>query len=239
MGQRRVKRLQSELEAGHGTQRTREWMRNQIKEINSAIQGTRQYSKSGKRYKSKTQNYIAKQVTRLARAVNDVAPRYTVSGDSFEVTQRELRRASVNLPAAYTKKEVQIFYRATQKIWQQEGVNPNRRNEAILDHYNAIRQQNNLSPLRLDELIDYVLKATEVAQRQQTIDPSDYMTDEETEAFNAAQREDNADADAGSPPGIGQAIVNDIQDALNSLGIMADNIVTSQQVEDFILSTRG
>ena len=50
-------------------------------------------------------------------------------------TQMQLNAASVNAESMYTKAEVQVFYRATQKAWQREGVSIKERNMAILEYY--------------------------------------------------------------------------------------------------------
>ena len=120
-GQRRIERLQDLISYDNTSERIRNWAEQQLKEITSAMQGTRQYSKSGKRYKSKTESYIKGQISRL-EAVISATPLYNVIGDSFAITQSELNRASVGLPSAYTKTEVSLFYRATQKIWQKKGI---------------------------------------------------------------------------------------------------------------------
>ena len=230
-GQRRVERLEAVIKAGNTSQRVRDWAKTQVREIKSAMQGTRQYSKSGKRYKSKTQGYIKKQVDRLSAAIKEVAPRYTVAGDSFEVTQREMNRASVNAPSVYTKTEVKVFYRATQKIWQQEGVGEHNRNEAILNYYNDIRRANGLSPLRLDEIVDYILEANQRAQRMQTVEPSEYMDEEAQEFYDVATKADNADGDLGSPPGVTQKIVDDIRDAMENLFVEPTSMLFSSDTE--------
>lgn len=219
MGERRIKRLESAKTADL-SDRTKNWVNAQIREIKSAIQGTRQYSKSGKRYKSKSTSYIDKQIERLETAVKAVPQRYTYEGDSFAVTQRELNRASVKAPSIYTKQEVQLFYRATQKIWQVEGVGEHRRNEAILDYYNSIREQNGLTPLRLDEIVDYVLNANQEVQAQLAVNPFDDMDEREQQDYAEAQKNDNADGDAGSPPGIGEKVIQDIRDALDDLFVV-------------------
>ena len=221
-GQRRVERLEAVIKAEDTPQRTRNWAKAQVREIKSAMQGTRQYSKSGKRYKSKSQKYIKGQIDRLTAAVKEVAPRYTVAGDSFEVTQRELNRAMVKVPSVYTKTEAQLFYRVTQKIWQREGVGRHNRNEAILNYYNSIRRENGLSPLRLDEIVDYVLNANQRAKQLQFVSPSEPMDSEAEEFYNEAGAIDNADMEAGSPPGISQMVVNAIQDALEDLFVFPD-----------------
>lgn len=217
-----MERLQAVIKAEDTSQRVRNWASRQVKEIQSAMQGTRQYSKSGKRYKSKSQNYIKGQIDRLSAAVKEVQPRYTVAGDSFEVTQRELNRASVNAPSVYTKTEAKLFYRVTQKIWQQGNVGDHQRNEAILDYYNSIRRENGLSPLRLDEIVDYVLNANKRAQSLQEVNPREGFTEEQEQFYEEAGAVDNADAEAGSPPGITQIVVSAIQDALQDIFILPD-----------------
>ena len=230
MGERRIGRLQRSLETTT-SDRTRKWINAQIKEIKSASQGTRIVNpKTGARYKSKTEGYIAKQATRLAKAISRVPQLYTAKRDSFKVTQQQLNLGSVQGPSVYTKSEVKIFYRVTQDIWEtaeREWVKkyPNgnmekdfNRNEAILDAYNREREANGLSPIQLDELVDVVLAKNAKAQRITGIDSADFGdSDPEAKAFAEAQQQDNEDGDAGSPPGVGQKLVNEIRDSLNRL----------------------
>ena len=229
MGERRIARLQRSLETAT-TDRTRSWIKSQIKEIKSASQGTRIVNpKTGVRYKSKTEGFIAKQATRLAKAISKVPQTYTAKRDTFKVTQQQLNLASVNSPSVYTKNEVKIFYRTTQEIWEEaerEWVkkNPNgdvekdfNRNQAILDAYNREREANGLSPIQFDELVQVVIDKNEKAQRISSIDSADFDDDEEAKAFREAQQQDNEDGDAGSPPGVGQKLVNEIRDSLRKL----------------------
>lgn len=229
MGERRIARLQRSLETAT-TDRTRSWIKSQIKEIKSASQGTRIVNpKTGVRYKSKTEGFIAKQATRLAKAISKVPQTYTAKRDTFKVTQQQLNLASVNAPSVYTKNEVKIFYRTTQEIWEEaerEWVkkNPNgdvekdfNRNQAILDAYNREREANGLSPIQFDELVQVVIDKNEKAQRISSIDSADFDDDEEAKAFREAQQQDNEDGDAGSPPGVGQKLVNEIRDSLRKL----------------------
>lgn len=219
MGQRRVERLQAVIKSEETSERVRNWASRQVSEIKSAMQGTRQYSKSGKRYKSKSKNYIKGQISRLEAAVKEVAPRYTVSGDSFEVTQRELNRASVGAASSYTKKEAKIFYRATQKIWQQKGIGDHDRNQAILDHFNSIRKENGLSPLRLDEIVDYVLDANRRIQQMQDLEPQE-LTDEQKELYSEAQQGDSEDYDKNSPTSA--TVMSSIIEAMQDLYVLPD-----------------
>ena len=218
-GQRRIERLQAVLKAEDTPERIRNWASRQVREIKSAIQGTRQYSKTGKRYKSKTVNYIKGQISRLEAAVKEVAPKYTVAGDSFEVTQRELNRASVKLPSIYTKPEVQTFYQATQRIWQRENVGEHNRNEAILDYYNSIRKENGLSPLRLDQIVDYVLKANDKVRKAQKIKASDIVNSEAMEFYEASIG-DNMDGSYNSNSAATTLAIQGIRDALENLLVL-------------------
>lgn len=219
-GQRRIERLQAVVKAENTPNRVRNWATQKMKEIKSAMQGTRQYSKTGKRYRSKNENYIKGQMDRLSAAVKEVAPRYTVTGDSFEVTQRELNRASVKLPSVYTKKETQVFYRATQKIWQRECIGEHDRNEAILDHFNRIRKENGLSPMQLDEVVDYVLNANKKYGYLENVNPED-LTDPDARKFYEMQSQaDSEDASKSSP--VGQVVVAAIRDAMEKLLVLPD-----------------
>lgn len=221
-GQRRIERLETAINAEGATKRTQKWARAQIKEIKNAMQGTRYYSKTGKRYKSKTDRYISQQISRLENAVQKVAPRYTVSGDPFEVTQRELNKASAGLPSAYTKEEVKLFYRVTQKIWQREGVQgKTNRNELILDAFNREREKNGLSPLRLDEIVEYILKANKQAKKTLELDPEE-LTEEQRDLYEEATGLDNADGERPSDVIAGAYQISLIEEALDELFTMPD-----------------
>lgn len=230
MGDRRIARLRRALETAT-TDRTRSWIKSQIKEIKSASQGTRSINpKTGKRYKTKTEDYIASQGVRLAKAIAKIPQLYTAKRDTFKVTQQQLNLASVSAPSVYTKNEVKIFYRTTQEMWEEaerEWVKKNpdgnvekdfNRNEAILDAYNREREANGLSPLQLDEIVQAVLDKNEKATKIAAVDDADFDdSDPESVAFREAQQQDNEDGDAGSPPGVGQKLVNEIRDSLKKL----------------------
>ena len=218
MGQRRIERLQAVLGDENTSERVRNWAERQKKEITSAMQGTRQYSKSGKRYKSKSESYIKRQISRLEAAVKEVAPRFTSEGDSFTITQMELNRASSGEPSSYTNTETRVFYRVTQKLWQQEGVGEHDRNVAIMEHYNEKRIKNGLSPMSLEEIVDYVLSANQLVQRFQDLDPSSDMTEEQRKLYEKWQTADDADNGKTSPlSGVTARAVAVIREAMESL----------------------
>lgn len=220
-GQRRIERLEAVFKAGDASERLKNWAKNTIREIKSAMQGTRQYSNSGKRYKKKPY-YIKKQISRLESAVKEVAPRFTVAGDSFEVTQRELNKASVKAPSIYTKSEVQTFYHATQKIWQKEGVGEHNRNEAILDYFNSIRKQNELSPMRLDQIVDYVLNANKQIRTWASKTESYGEYDIEAIEFYSQSVIDGGDGDYDSNSDVTSTAIKGIRRAFRALFVLPD-----------------
>lgn len=223
MGQRRIERLQAVLGDENISERVRNWAEHQKKEITSAMQGTRQYSKTGKRYKSKSESYIKGQISRLEAAVKEVAPRFTSEGDSFAITQMELNRASVGAASSYTKIEVSTFYRATQRIWQQEGVGEHDRNIAIMEHFNEARAKKGLSPLSLEEIVEYTLNANQLVQRFQDLDPETELTEEQRKLYEKWQTSDGEDSDKTSPAsGITAKAISSIRDAMESLYTLPD-----------------
>ena len=225
-GQRRIERLQQTIRDNTVTKSTRQWAREQIREIRSAMQGTRMYSTNGKRYKTKTLKYIGQQMTRLAHAISGVKATYVAKNDPFErsfwMTQQQLNMASADKPSVYSQTEAKLLYRVTQKIWQKEGVSIQDRNQEILEYYNSIRRQNNLSMITFDDLVQYIIKANERFKDIQEVNPEEDMDDEEAKKFKEAAKADNSDAPKGSPQGIGQAVVNSIEDALEDLFVLPD-----------------
>lgn len=229
MGERRIARLQRSLETAT-TDRTRSWIKSQIKEIKSASQGTRIVNpKTGARYKSKTEAFIAKQATRLAKAISKVPQTYTAKRDTFKITEQQLNLASVEAPSVYTHTETRLFYRVMQDIWEpaeREWVRQHpdgdvkkdfNRNQAILDAYNREREANGLSPMQLDEIVQSVLDENSKAIKVASITDTDFEDDEDAQRYYEAQQQDNEDGDAGSPPGVGQKLVNEIRDSLKKL----------------------
>ena len=215
-GERRIKQLEAQLKVKDISARRADWAKTQIKEIKSAMQGTRQYSSTGRRYKTKNEDYIQKQMKRLENSISRVPARMQYKGDSFTVTQAELNKASVGQPSIYSKTETQVFYRATQKIWQKEAIGEHERNKAIVDYFNTKRAEQGMSPLSFTEIVDYVLEKykdysslIEKANRQ--------MTQEQAEEY---AKLDNEDDRTTSPTA--QAVINAIRDAFEDLITLPD-----------------
>lgn len=217
-GKRRIKRLEKAIVSESATQRTKSWAERQIANITEAIEGT--YKRSNGVTRSAGE--IAAGLTRLSKAVSQVTATYELSGDPFEVTQKEINKASVGAPSAYTKNEVKVFYRVTQEIWQngssEKKVN---RNEVILDYVNLIRKQNNLTPLTLDQVVDYIISTHGEFMKQVKIDSLKDMTPEQREAAEKAMENDNADSNQTSPITAEQAMIM-TEDAFSNLLVMPD-----------------
>ena len=212
---RRIARLEKVLNDEKTTSRNREWARRQIADIRQAQNESKlSMNIRGHRY-TQTIEQAMTGLKNLKTLVSEIEPRFTLEGDNFEVTQRELNRASVNLPSIYTKNEVKIFYRATQKIWQKKDVDVHERNEAILNYYNEIRMQNKLAPVNLNQIVDAVLKVNKEIKEQLELEPEKPMTEEQEERYSEAQKGDTADHSKNSP--IDAAPVQDVRDAMEEL----------------------
>jgi hypothetical protein len=215
--QRRIQRLQSTITDEQASAHIRDWAIRTTNKIKANMEYTKlQVNVNGKRITYELED-ARKGLEELKRNVSEVAPRYNWDefGDNFSVTQSQLNLASANKPSVYTKQEAKTFYRATQKIWQREGVGEHNRNEAILDYVNDARAGNDLSPITLDQLVQYVLDANETALSMQDLDPSEYMDVEQAEMYAKAQEGDNADNDKTSPTN--EVVARAIEDALEDL----------------------
>lgn len=104
---------------------------------------------------------------------------------SLASTSSQLNAATVGAASTYTKAEAKIFYRATQRAWDREGVKITERNQAILAYYGY----ENLADLVADVLAlnqKAVDKAQEMyTKRKQTEEQDDYA--DENDVREAAQ----------------------------------------------------
>lgn len=216
-GDRRIARLKASLESKNATTRSKRWAQEHIDRIQELKTATRRYTEEGKLDRSKTDAAVGAAMTRLAKAINEVQPRYTIEGDPFIVTQQQLNLASVKKPSIYTKDEVQTFYRATQNLWQVAGVGKHERNEAIMDKVNAERRARGVSELSFQEFVDFVLKAEEEGLTLQNIDPSEPMDDETRERFEKAQQRDHDDHERDSKEIMGPLVLSDVRNSIEAM----------------------
>lgn len=218
MGERRIKRLNAAIADANVPQRVRDWAKAQKKEIQSAIQGTRQYAKDGHRYKSKNESYIRKQLDRLTASVKKVVPNYAPPRDTFASTQQQINLASsrqTEHSSIYTREEVKIFYRIHEKLWNKSGVNERDRNRAILDALNDKRKEQGLSPISLAEAMEATIKANKQVLELQKLDPSRKLDEFSRQAYEEAQKYDDEDGAKSSPTN--SAVLTMIKGAFDAL----------------------
>ena len=218
MGERRIKRLDAAIAGENTPQRVREWAKAQKKEIQSAMQGTRQYAKDGHRYKTKNESYIRKQLDRLTSAVEKVVPNYTPPRDTFASTQQQMNLASTRLTeksSIYTREEVKLFYRIHQDLWFKPGVREQDRNKAILDALNEKRKEQGLSPISLAQAMEATINANKQALEMQKPDPRKRLDEFSRRAYEMAAKYDTDDGDRGSSTDY--SLLNLISDSFNAI----------------------
>ena len=91
---------------------TKRNIKSNIKKLKNAVNSTRTYAKStGKKIRSKEKD---------------------------NATRIEINKASVKADSIYTKYQVAVFFKVTQKAWNRPGVDPTKRYEAILKAYGKV-----------------------------------------------------------------------------------------------------
>jgi truncated hemoglobin YjbI len=193
--QRRIADLKAQLnDTANANIKSR--IRKDIKRIQRAVSNTRTYStKTGKRM------HTSKQVARGIDKLNSLLEEFPLKvprqkNKSFEVRMNMASNKSIQGPtqnskrtvgeeiSGLTKAQVQIFYRATQKAWQNVPVE--QRNEAILKYYH----QRDLEKLFNDVLSDQRNKDVEKAN-EILANPDDYTDAERKWAYEVIQDNDD------------------------------------------------
>ena len=191
--QRRIADLKAQLnDTTNASIKSR--IRKDIKRIQRAVSNTRTYStKTGKRMH--TSNQVARGIEKLSSLLEEFplkVPRQ--KNKSFEVRMNMASNKSIQGPtqnskrtvgeeiSGLTKAQVQIFYRATQKAWQNVPVE--QRNEAILKYYHQ---------RDLEKLFNDVLQRNEDVEKANEIlaNPDDYTDAEKKWAYETIQDNDD------------------------------------------------
>ena len=191
--QRRIADLKAQLnDTTNASIKSR--IRKDIKRIQRAVSNTRTYStKTGKRMH--TSNQVARGIEKLSSLLEEFplkVPRQ--KNKSFEVRMNMASNKSIQGPtqnskrtvgeeiSGLTKAQVQIFYRATQKAWQNVPVE--QRNEAILKYYHQ---------RDLEKLFNDVLQRNEDVEKANEIlaNPDDYTDAERKWAYEIIQDNDD------------------------------------------------
>lgn len=196
---RRLSKMIRKLETAVSN-RVKNRIRSDIQALKDLVEGTRTYStETGKRIR--TSKEVAENVNKLSRM--NIRLGYLVKSQkrSNQATQIEINRASVNQESAYTKSQVQIFYRATQRAWQNKPLS--QRNEAILAYYGYNNLAELFEDITQDERNQNVQKAIQIVQN-----PGDYTDEERAWAFDVIK--DNEDEYQISPAGGAAASARDV-----------------------------
>lgn len=98
-------------------------------------------------------------------------------------TQMQLNAASTGAASQYTQAEAKIFFKATQKAWQREGVSIKERVPVIMEYYGY----ENLS-----ELVSDILTLNQEAVRRSELTYKEKLTPEQEEALAGEQDEKEA-----------------------------------------------
>lgn len=180
--QRRIKALEQQMQKA-GNSKTRSKLKGRIEELTKAVESTRMYStETGKRVR--TQSDVAANIEQLSRINSNfsyLTKSQTRSNKSVEI---EINRASVGESSMYTNTQVKVFYRATQKAWQNSPIAD--RNKAILDYYGEKSLKKVFEDVVNNEQNSNVQKAIEILQN------GSEATDEE-KAWALEQLQDNDD----------------------------------------------
>lgn len=186
----RIRALENILANEKLERNSRKKFENMVDEMRAVSDETRTY-KDGKRIVGRSQEDIEAALSRLTE-LNESATVYT--GDrrrGFLFTQNQLNMASVDAEGSvYTKAEAKIFYRATQKAWQREGIGEHERNEAILQYYGRTN---------LAAFVEEVLNMNKLANDAAKVLDERRKHDSDDEGTEEAQRNDTSDGEKGSP----------------------------------------
>ena len=209
-GTAKIRQLEQYLNNMKGADKAaRKYVQQMKHDIASASQGTRVYNpKTHKKYVSKTSNYIEKQAAKLDKAIE--------RANSLLTTQRELNKASASAGSVYSHVEAKVFYKATQKMWQQKGVTEHERNVAILQAVNDEREAHNLPLLEFHEIVDRVLESNRNELLRQNLTPEERMTPEQREQYFESLQEDTS-AEERYQIYLAQSVMNAVQEALDNL----------------------
>lgn len=185
----RIKGISTILENKNLPKRLRDSYEATVLDLRMAQAGTRTRTKSGKKIVGRTKEKLE---TSLKVAEKLAADTEVYTGNrrrGFLFTQNQLNAASAGADSVFTKAEVKIFYRATQKAWEGKSSKINR-NQAILEYYGRSN---------LESLVEEVLEINKLAVKAASLDPTKFMTDEQREEYEKAQQADTTDGEKGSP----------------------------------------
>lgn len=172
---------------------TKRNIKSNIKKLKNAVNSTRTYAKStGKKIRSKEK--VEVNFEKL-KELNTRFDAYTYRGINKKnnATRIEINKASVKADSIYTKYQVEVFFKVTQKAWNRPNVDPTKRYEAILKAYGKVD---------LGQLFDDIVnteKNLQLQKAREILDTTDAGWTDEEKAAAFQILKDNEDEYIVSP----------------------------------------
>ena len=133
--ERRISQLERMAESARNDY-VRQGIAQRIERIKEAAEGTYINNASGRRIAGRTEADRRESLQHLASELSSTRYASNRGRRNLASTQMQINLASTGQASSmYSEAEVKIFYRATQRAWQREGVSTRDRNEAILEYY--------------------------------------------------------------------------------------------------------
>lgn len=201
--ERRMKAIQKDIASGNmRSDFAKKRAQEMVKQYRSAIQASRQYAKSGKKYKTHTEASRAAAIERL-RELNSKSVKETAKSYSREYMSNEIFSKNINLASSgvkiegMTKAEARMFFRATQESW--ERFPKEERLDRILKAYGA---------KNLEEVWELVFSTGDNALKAEVLqayydgkngDKKKQLFGEKKKLYDEMRAQDAEDAEKSSP----------------------------------------
>lgn len=183
----RIKRLTKDLHAATSA-KAKENITRKIEQFRDALESVRTYSSvTGKRVRTSTQ--VAENLKELQRLNFNENARIRGNKAANKATEIEINKASVVASSIYKESQVHIFYRMTQKYWQNSKIE--NRNDAIMAAKGKYNLANLFEEITSDE------KAIEWQWAVEVSKDADASEEDKKKAFKILN--DNKDQFQSSP----------------------------------------
>lgn len=213
--------------------KAKQWARNTIQQMELLSEASKlAWNEGGKRH-TRSRKEVGAAIRESLSVLDLVQPKFTYEGNANEITRVELNKGKIKSAVSiYTAEEVAVFYKSTQRIWQQEGISNDKKNEAIMAYVNGPRVANGQAPMSLEEIVSYVLQNNKRALNMLKLNPRALDGYEDEELYAKAQQSDNEDHHETSPIFSGQKVINYIRDQIERLYTMPDPLKYGEDEEE-------
>lgn len=196
--QRRIRNLQAGIKSGKYRGQLQQEAQQQIKDLKRYMQQTRMKDNTGRVIKSHTEQFRREALERLERMnVNaSYAVRQSYDFTNYQFVKQQMRLSSYEASPVFSKTEIQVFMRATQRAWERRDAegkllySSDKRNEAIMDYFG-------IEPKDFGKFMQAV-----IAKNRGIIDVIEKMRKDKRVNKNAdakAREQDTGDEDKPSP----------------------------------------